>query len=72
MRAATEIGPEAAWHDVQGMAADTLLQVEYGEAPDVLIGHAITATLGLINNLEINEQVLHGRVENVEETTLDP
>ncbi|GAA3789115.1 hypothetical protein GCM10022226_04740 [Sphaerisporangium flaviroseum] len=76
LRAATETGAEDTWRDVQSVpddrAADTLLQVEYGEAPDMLIGHAITATLRLINNLEINEQALHGRVENAEETTLDP
>ncbi|WP_424527834.1 hypothetical protein ACOZ38_00380 [Sphaerisporangium viridialbum] len=77
MRTATETGAEGAWHDPQRVAADeraanTILQIEYGEVGGELVGRAITAALRLINNLEINEQVLYGRMENVEETTLDP
>ncbi|MEU8267909.1 hypothetical protein AB0B89_12145 [Sphaerisporangium sp. NPDC049002] len=77
MRAATETGAEGAWHDPQRVAdddraADTILQIEYGEVDGDLVGTAITAALRLINNLEINEQVLYGRTENVEGSTLDP
>ena len=33
-------------------------------------GHGVVLALGLINNLEINEEVLYGRMENVEQSTL--
>ncbi|WP_248964690.1 hypothetical protein [Sphaerisporangium perillae] len=77
MRAATEIGAEGTWRDSERVAdddraANILLQVEYGEVAGELVGNAVAATLRLINNLEINEQVLYGRTENVEESTLDP
>ncbi|HEX2314387.1 MAG TPA: hypothetical protein VHJ17_11660 [Thermomonospora sp.] len=75
MRAATEIGAQGTWRDPHGTAhderaANTLLQVEYGEGADERVGTAIAACLRLINELEINEQVLYGRMENVEESTL--
>jgi hypothetical protein len=76
MRAATEIGVEGTWRDPQRMADDdradnTLVQVEYGEVAGELVGSALVAVLRLINNLEINEQVLYARMENVEENALD-
>jgi hypothetical protein len=77
MRAATEIGVEGTWRD-PGRAADddraanALFQVEYGEVAGELVGNALGAALCLINDLEINERVLYGRMENVEESTLDP
>ncbi|MBW8090615.1 hypothetical protein IGW14_21965 [Streptomyces hygroscopicus subsp. hygroscopicus] len=46
-------------------APDTLLQVEYGEIPEELVGNGIAACLRLINNLEINEPVLYARMEHV-------
>ena len=35
-----------------------------------MVGHGIARCLGLINNLEVNEQVLYARIANVEELTL--
>jgi len=35
-----------------------------------LIGDGIKTALALINNLEINEQVLYARMENIEQSTL--
>jgi hypothetical protein len=35
-----------------------------------LVGDGIVLALSLINNLEINEEILYGRMENVEQTTL--
>ncbi|MER5210069.1 hypothetical protein ABT063_05640 [Streptomyces sp. NPDC002838] len=75
LRAATEIGAVGTWQDPAGRANDErapnmLVQVEYGEVADELVGHGIAASLRLINDLEVNEQVLYGRMENVEESTL--
>ncbi|MEV7966023.1 hypothetical protein AB0O34_08570 [Sphaerisporangium sp. NPDC088356] len=73
MRAAREMGAEGTWHVADDdRATNTVLQAEYGEVGGELVGNAITATLRLINNLEINERVLYGRMENAEESTLDP
>jgi hypothetical protein len=35
------------------------------------VGNGIAAALRLINNLEVNEQVLYARTENVEESPLE-
>jgi hypothetical protein len=75
LRAATEIGAVGACQDPAGRAHDErapnmLLQVEYGEVADELVGHGIAAALRLINELEVNEQVLYGRMENVEKSSL--
>ncbi|MDN0194126.1 hypothetical protein [Streptomyces sp. S.PNR 29] len=75
LRAATEIGAVGTWQDPAGRAHDErapnlLVQVEYGEVAGELVGHGIAAALRLINDLEVNEQVLYGRMENVEESTL--
>jgi hypothetical protein len=75
LRAATEINAVGTWQDPTGrandeFAANTILQVEYGEISDEQVGHGIAASLRLINYLEVNEQVLYARMENVEESTL--
>ncbi|MFV0137901.1 hypothetical protein ACLGIH_32725 [Streptomyces sp. HMX87] len=74
-QAATEIGAHGTWRDPHGTAdddraANTVYQVEYGETADELVGNGISTCLKLINELETNEQVLYGRTENVEESTL--
>lgn len=76
MRAATEIGAVGTWRDPQRQADDerapnVLVQVEYGEVAEELVGNGIAASLKLINDLEVNEQVLYARMENVEESTLE-
>jgi hypothetical protein len=76
LQAATEIGAHGTWRDPLRAADDdrapnTVLQVEYGETADELVGNGIAAALKLINNLEVNEQVLSARLENVEESTLE-
>ncbi|MEU0105073.1 hypothetical protein ABZ313_06840 [Streptomyces sp. NPDC006251] len=75
LRAATEIGAVGTWQDPAGRANDErapnlLFQIEYGEVAGELVGRGITACLRLVNDLEVNEQVLYGRMENVEESTL--
>ncbi|MDH2425506.1 hypothetical protein [Sphaerisporangium sp. TRM90804] len=77
LRAATAFAAEGAWRDPRRAGGDdpspnVVLQVEYGEARDELVGKAVMAALRLINDLEINERVLYGRMEDIEESTLDP
>lgn len=75
MRASTELAAEGTWQDPQSVSNDeradnVLLEVQFGETQDELVGRAIVCALSLINNLEINEQVLYARMINVEESTL--
>jgi hypothetical protein len=68
-------GPTFAWQDPESVSNDSradnvVLEVEYGEVPGELIGHGIVMALSLINNLEVNEQILHARMVNVEQSTL--
>lgn len=75
MKATTELGAYGTWRDPQSVSSDeradnTLVIVEYGEVAGEWVGHGIVTALGLINNLEVNEQVLYARMENVEESTL--
>ena len=75
MRASTEVAAAGTWQDPDNVSSDeradnVLLEVQYGEIADELVGDAIVLALSLINNLEVNEQVLYARMINVEETTL--
>jgi len=75
MKATTELGAYGTWQDPQSVSNDeradnTLIIVEYGEIAGEWVGHGIVTALALINNLEVNEQVLYARMENVEESTL--
>lgn len=75
MKARTEMSAWGTWQDPENISNDTradnvIMEVEYGEVESEHIGHGIVRTLALINHLEINEQVLYARMENVEESTL--
>jgi hypothetical protein len=75
MQASTELSAAGTWQDPESVSNDEradniLLEVQFGETADELVGSAIVAALKLINNLEINEQVLYARMINVEESTL--
>ncbi len=75
MKATTELSALGTWQDPRGAANDTqadnvVLEVEYGEVEGELVGNGIVLALSLINNLEINEEILYGRMENIEQTTL--
>ncbi len=75
MKATTELSAHGTWQDPESVSNDlradnTLLQVEYGEIEGELIGDGIKIALSLINNLEVNEQVLYARMENIEQSTL--
>jgi hypothetical protein len=73
--AATELSGAGLWRDPAGVSNDeradnVIVEIEFGEAPDEVVGHAIVRCLSLINNLEVNEQILYARMVNVEESTL--
>jgi hypothetical protein len=75
MKATTELSAQGTWQDPESISHDLradniLLQVEFGEIESENIGHGIIRTLTLINHLEINEQVLYARMENIEQSTL--
>ena len=75
MKATTELSALGTWQDPRGAANDmqadnVVLEVEYGEIEGELVGDGIVLALSLINNLEINEEILYGRMDNVEQTTL--
>ena len=75
MRASTELAAAGTWQDPDSVSNDeradnVLLEVQFGETSDEIVGSGIVAALSVINNLEINEQVLYARMINVEESTL--
>jgi hypothetical protein len=76
LRAATEIHAEGTWRDPDEVSHDdrapnTQIEVEYGEVATEAVGRGIKLALRLINDLEINEQILYARMENVEESSLE-
>jgi hypothetical protein len=75
MKATTELSAMGTWQDPQGAASDmradnVVLEIEYGEIEGERIGDGVIIALSLINNLEINEEILYGRMENIEQSTL--
>jgi len=75
MKAATEFNALGTWQDPYHVSNDAradnvILEVEFGEVDGEWIGKGIVLALSLINNLEVNEQILYGRMINVEESTL--
>jgi hypothetical protein len=75
MKATTELSAQGTWQDPKGAANDmradnVVLEIEYGELEGERIGNGVITALRLINNLEINEEILYGRMENIEQSTL--
>ncbi|MDQ2692406.1 MAG: hypothetical protein M3Y68_10270, partial [Chloroflexota bacterium] len=75
MKATTELSAMGTWQDPKGAANDmradnVVLEIEYGEIEGERIGDGVVTALKLINNLEINEEILYGRMENIEQSTL--
>lgn len=75
MKATTELSAAGTWQDPKGAANDlradnVILEIEYGEIEGEIIGDGVILALSLINNLEINEEILYGRMENIEQSTL--
>ncbi len=77
LRATTEIDVEGTWRDPEQVSDDNRapnrqIEVEYGEVATEAVGRGIALALRLINDLEINEQILYARMENIEESSLQP
>src|SRR5688572_13437304 len=75
MKATTELSALGTWQDPKGAANDmqadnVVLEIEYGEMEGEKIGDGVITALSLINHLEINEEILYGRMENIEQSTL--
>ena len=75
MQATTELSARGTWQDPKGAAKDmradnVVLEIEYGEIEGERIGDGVVTALKLINNLEINEENLYGRMEGIERSTL--
>lgn len=75
MLAVTEIPALGTWLDPDGVSDDvgarnTVLQVEFGDGPDHVVSDALMTVLGLINHLEINEEILYARIECLERSSL--
>ncbi|MGE5373700.1 MAG: hypothetical protein ACM3XO_01490 [Bacteroidota bacterium] len=75
MKATTEFHARGTWQDPESGAGEVqsdnvVFEVEYGESEDQAIGEGIITALRLINNLEINEKVLYGRLQKIEQSTL--
>lgn len=75
LQACTEYAGVGTWRDPGHAASDAradnvVLEVEYGETHDELVGDGIITALRLINLLEVNEQILYARMTNVEQSTL--
>jgi hypothetical protein len=75
MKASTELSAAGTWQDPGSVSNDAradnvILEVEYGEVRQELVGNGIVRCLSLINNLEVNEQILYARMINIEQSTL--
>ena len=75
MKAATEFSAMGTWQDPDSVSNDAradnvILEVEFGEIEGEWIGKGVILSLSLINNLEVNEQILYGRMINIEQSTL--
>lgn len=75
MRASTEFSGAGTWQDPASVSNDeradnVVLEVQFGDTERELVGDGIITALGIINNLEVNEQVLYARMIDVEQSTL--
>ncbi len=75
MQASTEMAAAGTWRDPDNVSNDeradnVLIEVQFSDTADEVVGTAVICALSLINNLEVNEQVLYARMINVEDSTL--
>lgn len=75
MLAVTEMQVSGTWLDPDGVsddigASNKVLQVEFGDGQDGLVSDGLIAILGIINSLEVNEEILYARIEQLERSTL--
>jgi hypothetical protein len=75
LQAATVTHATGTWRDPAGVHDDTradnvVIEVQYGETSDEMVGHAVMVAIRLLNVLEINEQVLYARSIDIDDSTL--
>ena len=75
LQATTELDADGTWKDPEAVSDDAradnvVLEVEFGEVAGELAGKGALVALGLINHLEVNEQVLYARMTNIEQSSL--
>lgn len=75
MQAVTQHTVAGTWLDPESVSNDSnaeniVLEIEFGETAEELVGDGILRCLHLINLLEINEQILYARMSNVEQSSL--
>jgi hypothetical protein len=76
LKAVTEFNAAGTWKDPEGVSNDDHtsnigLQVEFGDNEKGTIGMTVFVALNLINLLDVNEQILYARMENVERSSLE-
>jgi hypothetical protein len=74
MKATMALSAVGAWQDPKGAANDLradniAMDIESRETEAEEISDGIVTALSLINKLEINEEILYGRMENIEQST---
>ncbi|MFY7670793.1 hypothetical protein ACOSP6_06860 [Tenacibaculum sp. MEBiC06402] len=75
LKAVTETKITGTWNDPEDISNDDHtnnieLQIEFSDTKDGILGTAAFVALQLINLLEINEQILYARLENIERSSL--
>ncbi|MEM1207577.1 MAG: hypothetical protein AAGN66_30360 [Acidobacteriota bacterium] len=75
MLAVTEMEVQGTWLDPEGVSDDIgatnkILQVEFGDSDDDAVSDGLLVALGMINDLEVNEEILYARTEELERSTL--
>ena len=63
-------GPRSVENAHDEHAINIMVEVEFGEISEGLVGHFARAALTLINLLDVNEQLLYARINKVDESTL--
>lgn len=77
LQAATRVDAEGTWRDPEQVSHDeaapnAVLEVEFGETDTEIVSRAVLVALRVVNDLEVNEQVLYARIDDIEASSLDP
>jgi hypothetical protein len=75
LKAVTETKITGTWNDPEEVSNDDHtnnigFQIEFSDTKDGILGTAAFVALQLINLLEVNEQILYARLENIERSSL--
>lgn len=77
LQASTRVDAEGTWRDPEQVSDDesapnVVLEVEFGETEREVVSRAVLVALRVVNDLEVNEQVLYARIDDIEESSLAP